>query len=79
MPYLKEADDAHLSKDSLGQRLVYGNRHVMCQNSAYLLRDNETEEVIKSFSIKQNEEGVDVEDRVVLLKKLIKDKVFEAC
>ena len=79
MPYLKEADDAHLSRDSLGQRLVYGDRHVICRNDAYLLRDNKTEEVIKSFPIKQNEEGMDIEDRIVILKQLIRTQAFEAC
>ncbi len=71
MPYLKEADDAHLSKDSMGQRLVYGERHVVCSNAAYLLRDNETEAIIRSFPVSQNEEGIDTEDRIILLKELI--------
>lgn len=71
MPYLKEADDEHLSKDSMGQRLVYGDRHVVCSNAAYLLRDNETEAIIRSFPISQNEEGIDTEDRIILLKELI--------
>ena len=78
MPYLKEADDAHLSKDSMGQRLVYGDRHVVCSNSAYLLRDNETEVVIRSFPIKQNEEGIDMEDRILLLKELISSGAMHA-
>lgn len=71
MPYLKEADESHLSRDSMGQRLVYGDRHIICRNSEYLLRDNETEEVIKSFPIPQNEDGVDVEDRILLLKRIV--------
>jgi isoleucyl-tRNA synthetase len=49
MPYLKEAHEAHLSRDSMGQRLLYGDRHIVCQNSAYALRDNETEEVIETI------------------------------
>ena len=71
MPYLKEADEPHLSRDSMGQRLVYGDRHVICQNSEYLLRENTTEEVIKAFPIPQNDSGVDVEDRILLLKRII--------
>ncbi len=78
IPYLKEADEAHLSKDSMGQRLVYGDKHIVCRNSAYLLRDNETEEVIRTFPIRQNENGIDVEDRIQLLKHLINsDELFE--
>ena len=71
MPYLKEADDSHLSRDSMGQRLVYGDRHLLCRNEAYLLRDNETETVLKEFPIKQSEDGIDQEDRILLLRKII--------
>ena len=71
MPFLKEADEVHLSKDSCGQRLVYGDVHVVCANDAYLLRDNETEEVLETLPIRQNEEGQDTEDRIVLLKDYI--------
>ena len=78
MPYLKEADDAHLSKDSMGQRLVYGDRHVICSNEAYLLRDNETETVLKSFPIKQDEDGTDMEDRILLLKTIISSDALTA-
>ena len=78
MPYLKEADDLHLSKDSMGQRLVYGDRHLVCSNDAYLLRDNETETVLKAFPIKQNEDGIDMEDRILLLKKTISSGAITA-
>ncbi|MCH5260727.1 MAG: DUF262 domain-containing protein [Lachnospiraceae bacterium] len=71
MPYLKEADDPHLSRDSMGQRLVYGDRHIICSNSAYVLRENETEEIIETVPIKQNENGIDIEDRILVLKKYI--------
>lgn len=71
MPYLKEADEAHLSRDYMGQRLVYGDRHIICQNNGYLLRDNETEEVIETLLIPQNNEGIDTEDRILLLKQYI--------
>ena len=71
MPYLKIADEEHLSRDSMGQRLVYGDRHIICQNSEFALRDNETEEVIESMPIQQNEDGVDVENRIAVLKRFI--------
>ena len=70
MPYLKEADDAHLSSDSFGLwRQAY-----LCDNAAYLLRDNATETVIRTYPIPQNEDGMDTEDRILLLKKLISTK-----
>ena len=74
MPYLKEADVQHLSRDSMGQRLVYGERHIICQNSAFELRDNETEEILETMPIQQNEDGIDVENRIEVLKRFI-DKV----
>ena len=71
MPYLKEADEAHLSRDSMGQRLVYGDRHIICENSSFLLRDTATEEVIEVVIIPQTEDGTDTADRVEILKKFI--------
>ena len=71
MPYLKEADETHLSKDSMGQRLVYGNRHIICDNGAYLLRDNETEEVIERIPIEQNGDGIDTVDRILILRQYL--------
>lgn len=71
VPFLKEADEAHLSRDSMGQRLVYGDRHIICQNSAFALRDNETEVIIETMPIQQNEDGIDVENRIFVLKQFI--------
>ncbi len=71
MPYLKEADEARLDKDSLGQRLVYGDRHIICENDAFVLRDNETKEEIERIAIDQNENGIDTVDRILLLKNFI--------
>lgn len=31
MPYLKEADDAHLSRDEMGQYLVYDDVYIVCE------------------------------------------------
>lgn len=71
IPYLKVADDSHLSRDDMGQRLVYGDTHIVCQNESYLLRNNEDESVIETIEIAQNEQGVDIEDRIVKLKEYI--------
>ena len=71
MPFLKEADAAHLSRDAMGQRLVYGDRHIICRNNAFVLRSNESEEVIETVEISQNGEGIDTEDRVALLRQMI--------
>ena len=77
MQFLKEADDSeHLVKDYMGQRLVYGDRHIICENNAFLLRKNKSEneneeEIIDTVNIPQNEEGMDIEDRIIMLKKYI--------
>lgn len=71
MPYLKEVDDTHLDKDSMGQRLVFGDKYLICDNNAYLLCDNATGEVIETIEIKQNESGVDTEDRILVLKNYL--------
>ncbi|MCR5767695.1 MAG: hypothetical protein K6G45_04310 [Lachnospiraceae bacterium] len=76
MPYLKEADENHLDKDAEGQRLVYGDSHIICTNTGYLLRKNDSEEVIEAIDVKQNDDGVDVEDRIIFLKEYLKQKGF---
>ena len=43
----------------------------MCENAAYLLRDDATEEIIDKIEIKQNDDGIDTEDRVKVLKRYI--------
>lgn len=70
MPYLKAVDDAHLSKDSMGQRLVYGDRHIVCINEGFLLRNND-ESVVETIMIQQNEDGIDIENRIEKLKQYV--------
>lgn len=74
MPYLKEADDTHLDKDSMGQRLVYGDSYIVCDNAAYLLFNNETGKLIETIKIRQNEEGIDTEDRILVLRNYLADR-----
>lgn len=71
MPYFKEADETHLSRDYMGQRLVYDKHYIICHNSEYLLIDSENDKAIKTFKIQQNIDGIDIEDRILLLKRII--------
>ncbi len=71
MPYLKAADEEHLSRDSMGQRLVYGDKHIVCTNNAYLLRKNDDKVVTDIVQISQNEAGIDIEDRIKKLKAYV--------
>ena len=71
MPYLKEADPMHLSREDNGQRLVYGDVHIVCTNSSYLVRSNENEEVLDPVQILQDDTGIDMENRIIRLKQYI--------
>ncbi len=55
----------------MGQCLVFGDKYLICDNNAYLLCDNATGEVIETIEIKQNESGVDTEDRILFLKNYL--------
>ena len=71
-PYLKAADDSHLSKDDMGQRLIFGDEHIICTISSYQRRRNEDDSVVETIIIPQNEDGIDTEDRITILKNYIK-------
>ncbi len=71
-PYLKAVSESHLSKDDMGQRLIFGEEHIICTNNSYLRRKNEDEALIETISIAQNEDGIDTEDRVIVLRDYIK-------
>ncbi len=74
MPYLKVADDAHLSRYDLGQRLVYDDEYIICENNAFVRRRNEDDAVIERIWIAQNEEGVDKEDRIKRLRVIVDER-----
>lgn len=71
MPYLKEADDAHLSRDDMGQLLAYTDIYITCENAAYIVYKNEDDTIVETLAISQNKAGVDTEDRIVKLKAYI--------
>ena len=74
MPYLKAADPGNHSIDHPGQRLEYGDQHIICKNDCYVLRSNETNTEIETVPIPQNEKGIDTEDRILLLKRFISER-----
>ena len=71
MPYLKEVDDANLSRDDMGQCLIYANIYLTCENDSYMVYSNDDRSVVDRLPISQNSDGVDVEDRIVKLKEYI--------
>ncbi|MBQ2684337.1 MAG: hypothetical protein IJG02_10755 [Thermoguttaceae bacterium] len=70
MPYLKEADSNHLSDK--GDCLIYGHWHIICQNNGYLFRNDESETKKEVCIPVVQKAGIDAEDRIELLKNLIK-------
>lgn len=74
MPYLKIDVEGILSKDSMGQRLVYENAFIECGNAAYVVKKNVTEEVLEKIPIIQNEAGIDTEDRIKKLMDYLASK-----
>lgn len=72
-PYLKVASESHLSKDDMGQRLIFGDEHIICTNSSYLRRRNDDESIIDIIKISQNDNGIDTEDRITVLKNYIRE------
>ncbi len=71
MPFLRAADEIHLDKDSAGQRLVFGDKHIICENSTFVIRTNDPVEILDTILIQQDENGVDMEDRITKLKAVI--------
>ena len=75
MPYLKEADDAHLSRDDYGQCLVYKDVYIACENDSYVRKNTENDSPIDPpITISQNEQGIDTEDRISRLKDYIAEE-----
>ena len=72
MPYLKAVDDEHLSRDDMGQSLIYGDEYIICTNNSYQRRKNEGEAIVDTISIAQNENGIDTEDRIIKLHEYVK-------
>lgn len=56
----------------MGQRLVFSDEHIVCTNNAYLRRKNEDESIVDTIKIFQNDDGIDTEDRIIVLKNYIK-------
>ena len=65
---MKAVDADKISRDDLGQYIVLSNIYVDCENDAYVIYDNETDEEIDRLPVLQNENGIDIEDRIIKLK-----------
>lgn len=69
-PFLKVIDAENLSKDDYGKKIINRDMSITCENSEYVIRNKETEEIIQRVVIKQNRDGVDEEDRILKFKRI---------
>lgn len=72
-PYLMVADPKHVSRDDLGQRLLYNDCYIITDNDCFLVKRTGSDEELERISIKQNDEGIDIEDRISILKSYIEN------
>lgn len=71
-PALKAASDSHLSKEYYGDRLIFGDEYITCTKDSYVRRKSDDPNSGVIIEIKQNAEGIDTEDRIILLENYIK-------
>ena len=67
-PFLQEIDSSKIVNDDYGKSLNFGDKFVQCKNSAYVVYDSldvNTRKKLAELPIKQNENGIDIEDRIV--------------
>lgn len=76
VPYFKVVDknETYISRDDYGQRMIFDDTHIICENDSYIVRRNDTEEIIEIISINQNEKGIDTENRITKLDAYIQAK-----
>ncbi len=68
-PFLMAVDSKRLSKDDLGQLIRDGENDIVCENEGYVIRNRETKEIVARVMIAQDEQGIDMEDRIVKMKE----------
>lgn len=76
-PALKVASDSHLSKEHYGDRLIFDDEYITCEKDSYLIRKNKDDSFVGSIEIKQNADGIDIEDRIIVLKNYIEKKYID--
>lgn len=76
MPYLKIVDDYHLSHYDMGQKLLYDDRYIVCENASYKVKRIEDNSIIDTVEISQDKNGIDKEDRVQKLKNYLSSKTI---
>jgi hypothetical protein len=83
VPFLKAADENHLSRDHFGQRLIYPEVYIVCENTSYEVKTKDGDQIKERIAICQKEgekdgKNVDTEDRIVKIKEFIKANLHMA-
>lgn len=77
---VKESENAYqpllkvfgeVSRQDLGKKLIFGDKYITLTNSEYLVFDMQTYKNIDKVSIVQNSDGIDVEDRIIKMRKYL--------
>lgn len=76
MPYLKIFDNYRLSHYDIGQKLLYDDRYIVCENASYKVKSTVDDSVIDTIAISQDANGIDKEDRVQKLKNYLSSKTM---
>ena len=72
-PFLKAVDDKRISREHCGQRIIFDDRYLKCENDSYVVRLTATNSEIWRLMISQNEVHIDTEDRIEKLKAVYPD------
>lgn len=69
-PFLHAVDSSEaLSKDNYGECIIRDDLYIVCDDSAYVVKKVEDQTEVERLDILQNENGVDIEDRIQKFKK----------
>lgn len=66
-PFLKASSRMKLSKDHYGQRAINGDNYIVSLNSAYVVKNMLSDAEVDKIVVKQNDQGIDTEDRIMKL------------
>ena len=60
----------------MGQKLLYDDRYIVCENASYKVKRIEDNSIIDTVEISQDKNGIDKEDRVQKLKNYLSSKTI---
>lgn len=64
-PFLKSVDKkGKISRSEFGRRIIDNNRYIISENDGYSVYSLETNSLLNKIIVKQNEQGIDVENRI---------------